>query len=70
MAKLNMKVIQDFLGHADIGTTMNIYTDATQDLKKKEFAVLSDYMKEQAKKNGKEMTKEDRMIVDVIQVGR
>lgn len=70
MAKLNMKVIQDVLGHADIGTTMNIYTDATQDLKKKEFAVLSDYMKEQAKKNGKEMTKEDRMIVDVIQVGR
>ena len=32
-AGINMKVIQDFLGHADIRTTMNIYTDATKDFK-------------------------------------
>ena len=34
---VNIKVIQDALGHADISTTMNIYTDVTKELKKKEF---------------------------------
>lgn len=61
-AGLNMKVIQDVLGHADIGTTMNIYTDATQELKKKEFATLSDYMNKQMNKGS--------MIVDRIIIGR
>lgn len=34
---INIKVIQDVLGHADITTTMNIYTDATKELKDIEF---------------------------------
>ena len=37
---VNVKVIQDSLGHADISTTMNIYTDVTKELKKREFAGL------------------------------
>ena len=39
-----MKFIQDVLGHADIGTTLNIYADATRDMKKKEFESFMDYM--------------------------
>ena len=34
---VNIKVIQDVLGHADFNTTMNVYTDATKDLKQREF---------------------------------
>lgn len=36
-AGVNIKVIQDTLGHSDISTTMNIYADCTKELKKKEF---------------------------------
>ncbi len=39
-AGVNIKVIQDVLGHSDISTTMNIYADATKDLKKKEFGAM------------------------------
>lgn len=45
-ANVNMKAIQDILGHGDIRTTMNIYADATEDLKKKETAKLSSYLNE------------------------
>lgn len=37
---VNVKVIQDVLGHADFNTTMDIYTDVTNDLKQKEFSAL------------------------------
>lgn len=37
---VNIKVIQDVLGHADVSTTLNIYADATKELKKAEFALL------------------------------
>lgn len=40
---VNIKVIQDALGHADISTTMNIYADVTDDMRHKEFKTLSDY---------------------------
>jgi len=40
---VNVKVIQDVLGHADISTTMNIYADVTKDLKQKEFSALGEY---------------------------
>lgn len=35
--KVNIKVLQDVLGHKDIKTTLDIYTDVTNDLKKQEF---------------------------------
>ena len=39
-AGVNIKVIQDTLGHSDISTTLNIYADVTKELKKKEFEGL------------------------------
>lgn len=38
---INIKVIQDVMGHTDIGTTMNIYTDATNDMKTQAFKLLN-----------------------------
>ncbi|MCD8180320.1 MAG: site-specific integrase [Firmicutes bacterium] len=38
---VNVKVIQDILGHSDFSTTMNIYTDVTKDLKQREFGNLN-----------------------------
>lgn len=35
---VNIKVIQDILGHKDISTTLDIYADVTKDLKIKEIA--------------------------------
>ena len=37
---MNIKVIQDTLGHRDITTTLNIYTDVTKELKMSEFEGL------------------------------
>ena len=34
---VNLKVIQDVMGHTDISTTLNIYTDATKELKMSAF---------------------------------
>jgi len=42
-AGINVKVIQDTLGHADISTTLNIYADVTKELKKDEFIGLDSY---------------------------
>ncbi|MBD9116498.1 MAG: recombinase XerD [Clostridiales bacterium] len=39
-----MKFIQSILGHADVSTTMNIYVDVTDALKKKEITAFGDYM--------------------------
>ena len=44
-AGVNVKVIQDALGHADISTTLNIYADVTKELKKDEFAELDLFFK-------------------------
>lgn len=41
---VNIKVIQDVLGHKDVKTTLNIYADATKELKQKEFAELQEKM--------------------------
>ena len=42
-AGVNVKVIQDALGHADISTTLNIYADVTKELQTSEFAGLDKY---------------------------
>lgn len=39
---VNMKVVQDILGHTDISITMNIYTDATNEMKISAFKELND----------------------------
>ena len=44
-AGVNVKVIQDALGHKDISTTLNIYTDVTKELQKSEFEGLDIYFK-------------------------
>ena len=41
----NLKVIQEIMGHADIGTTMNIYNEATRDKKKESFRAIESKIK-------------------------
>lgn len=41
---VNIKVVQDVLGHKDVETTLNIYADVTKELKQKEFADLQKKM--------------------------
>lgn len=41
----NLKVIQEIMGHSDIGTTMNIYAEATEDKKKEVFLQLEGKIK-------------------------
>lgn len=41
---VNVKVVQDVLGHKDVETTLNIYADVTKELKQKEFAELQKKM--------------------------
>ena len=56
-ADVNVKVIQDTLGHADISTTLNIYADVTKDLKKAEFEGLDKWFaKSMGQKNGDKNT--------------
>jgi integrase len=42
--------MQDILGHADAETTLQIYTDATKELKNSEMINFEDYFKAQNKK--------------------
>ncbi len=69
-AGVNMKVIQDVLGHADISTTMNIYADATKELKQQEFASFSNYLNEQNLREGSEPDEKENMIIEVTTVGK
>ncbi len=41
---INIKVIQDILGHVDVSTTMDIYVDVMNDTKKRELASFDGYM--------------------------
>lgn len=43
-AGVNLKVVQDTLGHKDFSTTMDIYTDVTRELKKREWNQLQEKM--------------------------
>lgn len=42
-AGVNVKVIQDALGHSDVSTTLNIYADVTKALKQSEFNHFEDF---------------------------
>lgn len=42
---INIKAIQSVLGHKDISTTLDIYADATRDLKRTEMEKFEDFMK-------------------------
>lgn len=46
-AGVNIKAMQDILGHADAETTMDIYADATKELKKAELINFEDYFRVQ-----------------------
>ena len=39
-----LKVIQEIMGHADIGTTLDVYTDLTRKQKKEAFSELQGKM--------------------------
>ncbi len=53
-AGVNLKVVQDTLGHKDFSTTMDIYTDVTRELKQREFDNLQEKMNHKKYKgNGK-----------------
>lgn len=52
-AGVNLKVVQDALGHKDFSTTMDIYTDVTKELKQREFDNLQEKM-EKKKYKGKQ----------------
>lgn len=54
-AGVNIKVIQDTLGHADVQTTLNIYADVTKELKQAEFAGLEEYFEKTTKQYISEM---------------
>ncbi len=43
-AGTNIKLMQDILGHRDISTTLNIYTDVTRELREKELGELEIYL--------------------------
>lgn len=44
-AGVNFKVIQETLGHSNIQTTLNIYTDATEEKIGTDFRMLNNYLK-------------------------
>ena len=46
-AGVNIKAMQEILGHSDSGTTLDIYTDATKDFKRNEIINLESYFVQQ-----------------------
>ena len=44
-ARMDPKAIQSILGHADYETTMNIYVEATEQMKAAEIIYLDNYFK-------------------------
>lgn len=50
-AGVNIKAMQDILGHADAETTMDIYAEATADLKRSEMINFAEYFNKQKRYN-------------------
>ena len=50
-AGVNIKAMQDILGHADAETTMNIYADATSDLKNREMVNFEQFFSQMQTEN-------------------
>jgi integrase len=46
-AGVNIKAMQEILGHSDIQTTMDIYAEASKDLMKKELINFEEYFNRQ-----------------------
>lgn len=44
-AGVNLKATQEILGHKDVTVTMDVYTEATRELKKREAIALDEYLK-------------------------
>ncbi len=44
-AGVNIKVVQEVLGHKDVSTTLDIYTDVTKELAKREFDNMEEKLK-------------------------
>ena len=43
---MNPVVLKKILGHTDISTTLNIYTDVSNELEKKNLKLIQDYLEE------------------------
>ncbi len=43
---VNVKVVQEVLGHKDVSTMLDIYTDVTKELAQREFENLDEKLKE------------------------
>ena len=55
-ANVNIKAIQDILGHADIQTTMDIYAEATKDLKTGAMIKLEQFFEANSEEQAKELS--------------
>lgn len=63
-AGVNIKVIQEILGHADVETTLQIYADATKDFKKSEMSIFEEFFNAN-KGNGSDTLSDDvNMTID------
>ena len=51
-ARMDPKAIQSILGHADYETTMNIYVEATEQMKEAEIIYLDNYFKKHPLEEG------------------
>lgn len=49
-AGVNIKAMQEILGRADAETTMDIYAEATKELKRSELINFEEYIKAQKEK--------------------
>lgn len=58
-AGVNLKVIQDTLGHKDFSTTMDIYTDVTKELKQREFGNFEEKINQQKQEWGQRLNNDE-----------